>query len=124
MSNLIRPTPAVSRRAKPARMHRVVRRIYHLFTTKDFMLHVLVNIGCIECGVSTQIVGIFNDVAKADDLASKLNDSQEYSWREGGQNRYEVFPVKELDVIHPDYLSVLVDPPNPQDQRADAPEKP
>jgi hypothetical protein len=76
------------------------------------MLHVLVNIGCIECGVSTQIVGIFNDVAKADDLASKLNDSEEYSWREGGQNRYEVFPVKELDVIHSDYLSVLVDPPN------------
>jgi hypothetical protein len=84
------------------------------------MLHVLVNIGCIECGVSTQIVGIFNDVAKADDLASKLNDSDEYSWREGGQNIYEVFTVKELDVIHPDYLSVLVDPPNVKDDGAGA----
>jgi hypothetical protein len=83
------------------------------------MLHVLVNIGCIECGVSSQIVGIFNDDDKANDLASKLNESEEYSCRAGGQNSYEVFIVNELDVIHQDYLSILADPPNAKDhQRA------
>lgn len=64
-------------------------------------MFILVNIGCIECGVSTQIVGVFSSKEKADEVAEKFQDK--YSWREGGQNAFEVFPMPEIDVINEEY---------------------
>ena len=64
--------------------------------------YIVVNIGCIECGVSSNIVGVFDDDIKANEIAAKLNDTHE--WREGGQNAYEVFPMPELNVINEEYL--------------------
>lgn len=64
--------------------------------------YIVVNIGCIECGVSSNIVGVFDDDIKANEIASKLNDT--HGWREGGQNSYEVFPMPELNVINEEYL--------------------
>lgn len=64
---------------------------------------ILVNIGCIECGVSTKIVGVYRDKKQADDLAEELNDTN--SWREGGQNSYEVFAMPEPDTTDPEYLA-------------------
>lgn len=64
--------------------------------------YIVVNIGCIECGVSSNIVGVFDDDIKANEIAAKLNDTHE--WREGGQNSYEVFPMPELNVINEEYL--------------------
>ena len=64
--------------------------------------YIVVNIGCIECGVSSNIVGVFDDDIKANEIAAKLNDT--HSWREGGQNSYEVFPMPELNVINEEYL--------------------
>jgi hypothetical protein len=66
------------------------------------MSYILVNIGCIECGVSTQIVGVFRDESNANKLRDIL--AKTHNWREGGQNSFEVFQMPELDVVHPDYM--------------------
>jgi len=63
---------------------------------------IVVNIGCIECGVSSAIVGAFADNAEAETIAERLNET--HSWREGGQNSFEVFPMPALGVVAPDYL--------------------
>jgi len=62
---------------------------------------IVVNIGCIECGVSSNIVGVFTDKTRAHNLADSLYDS--HGWREGGQNAFEVFPMPELDTMNPEY---------------------
>jgi hypothetical protein len=62
---------------------------------------VVVNIGCIECGVSSNIVGVFDDEARANAVAEKLY--AEMGWREGGQNGYEVFPMPPVNEITEEY---------------------
>jgi hypothetical protein len=52
---------------------------------------VVVNIGCIECGVSSAIVGVFDSVERAEDVAKQC--AAKHSWREGGQNEFEVFEL-------------------------------
>jgi hypothetical protein len=64
------------------------------------MSYVLFNIGCIECGVSSAIVGLFSDKIKAEQLATSLNDT--HNWRDGGQNYYEVFELPVIDAAIPD----------------------
>lgn len=49
----------------------------------------VMNIGCIECGVSSNIVGFYVTKEEADAVAEKCQDS--LSWREHGQNSFEVF---------------------------------
>lgn len=61
----------------------------------------MINIGCIECGVSSNIVGVFADKKRADDIATAC--SKNYSWREGGQNNFEVFELPEPEIINPEY---------------------
>ena len=70
---------------------------------------ILVNIGCIECGVSSAIVGVFTDKERADALADELNTK--YDWREGGQNYYDVFPLPPFDVVADEYLAALEEAP-------------
>jgi hypothetical protein len=62
---------------------------------------IVVNIGCIECGVSSGIVGVFTDKAQADAIAESLDGS--HSWRDGGQNEFEVFPMPPLNEIAAEY---------------------
>jgi hypothetical protein len=62
---------------------------------------IVVNIGCIECGVSSNIVGVFDDKARAEAVADKCRD--EFEWRESGQNDFEVFPMPPVNVIHEEY---------------------
>lgn len=64
---------------------------------------IVVNIGCIECGVSSNIVGVFADETQANEIAKGFD--KEFNWREGGQNSFEVFPMPEVGIIHPEYLS-------------------
>jgi hypothetical protein len=63
---------------------------------------IVVNIGCIECGVSSNIVGVFTDEALAQEISQGLEES--HGWREGGQNRFEVFPMPPLNEIAAEYL--------------------
>jgi hypothetical protein len=67
----------------------------------------VVNIGCIECGVSSNVVGLFDNEGEADRIAGLLNTK--HNWREGGQNSYEVFPLPLLGNITEEYLDVLKD---------------
>jgi hypothetical protein len=66
--------------------------------------YIVVNIGCIECGVSSDIVGIFADEKRARDVANACDDK--YGWREGGQNAFEVFELPEPETINPDYSDI------------------
>lgn len=65
--------------------------------------YLLMNIGCLECGVSSQIVGVYTNKAFAEDLAKKLESNRTFSWREGGQNSYEVFELPLINSTHTDY---------------------
>jgi len=62
---------------------------------------VVVNIGCIECGVSSNIVGMFSDFVKAEQVAKQCD--ADFNWREGGQNHFEVFELPQPETIHPEY---------------------
>ena len=65
------------------------------------MKYVVVNIGCIECGVSSNIVGVFENKEKAELIAEKCDNK--FSFREGGQNSFEVFELPENDIINSEY---------------------
>jgi hypothetical protein len=52
---------------------------------------VVVNIGCLECVVSSDIVGTYATEAEAARVAEVLGDKLE--WRDGWQNAYEVFDL-------------------------------
>lgn len=70
--------------------------------------YMVFNIGCIECGVSSNVVGLFTDKVKADELAHTLHDT--HGWREGGQNAFRVFELPEQDgVITEEYTKPVVD---------------
>lgn len=62
---------------------------------------IVVNIGCIECGVSSDIVGVFSSKSKANKVAKDLDET--HAWREGGQNSFEVFEMPQIDKINPEY---------------------
>lgn len=64
-------------------------------------MFLVINIGCIECGVSSQVVGLFEYESDAIKIAEKANDK--YDWREGGQNSFEVSPLPEVGVINAEY---------------------
>ena len=49
------------------------------------------NIGCIECGVSSNVVGVYATEKEAEAVADAC--WQELDWREGGQNSFEVFDL-------------------------------
>ena len=59
------------------------------------------NIGCLECGVSSAVVGVFSDKTKAEEIASRCEGN--HSWREGGQNAYEVFELPDAEQIAAEY---------------------
>lgn len=65
------------------------------------MSYVVVNIGCIECGVSSALVGVFEHKHEAQAVATRLDKS--HDWRQGGQNRFEVFELPPEGVIADEY---------------------
>jgi hypothetical protein len=64
-------------------------------------MYLVMNIGCIECGVSSQVVGVFEKEDQANEIAKKCEEK--FSWREGGQNSFEVFPLPVPGVINGEY---------------------
>jgi hypothetical protein len=68
---------------------------------------VVVNIGCIECGVSSGIVGVWSDKAEAERIAEACQ--HKYHWRESGQNRFEVFELPEAGTLSADYQLETID---------------
>jgi hypothetical protein len=49
------------------------------------------NIGCIECGVSSDVVGSYETIEEAKKVADICQ--KVLGWREGGQNSFEVFDL-------------------------------
>jgi hypothetical protein len=69
-------------------------------------MYVVVNIGCIECGVSSKIVGMFAEKARAVAVAEACDEL--HDWREFGQNRYEVFELPDVpERVDPEYTGVV-----------------
>jgi hypothetical protein len=67
--------------------------------------YLVFNVGCIECGVSSNVVGVFTSKADAEALAEKLHDK--CNWREGGQNSFEVFELDAEGVITAEYREAV-----------------
>ncbi len=64
---------------------------------------VVVNIGCIECGVSSDVVGVYATKEEAERVASACDD--DLSWREGGQNEFEVYDLHASQ--SPEYVAAI-----------------
>jgi hypothetical protein len=50
------------------------------------------NVGCIECGVSSDVVGFYATKEEAKQIAKTCEDH--LHWRQGGQNAFEVFDLR------------------------------
>ena len=59
------------------------------------MYYVALDIGCIECGEGSAILGIFDSQEKAQSICDKYAKLQEKHWR--GQHAFEVHEVKNLN---------------------------
>jgi hypothetical protein len=49
------------------------------------------NVGCIECGVDSNVVGVYPSREEADKIADILEKN--LKWRGGGQNEFLVFDL-------------------------------
>ena len=63
------------------------------------------NIGCIECGVSSDVVGVYATEAEANAVAQIC--SRKLSWRESGQNAFQVFDLSSSQAE--EYAAVIND---------------
>lgn len=70
-------------------------------TTNSVTKYMVFNIGCIECGVSSKVVGVFTDITQASQLTKQLHHT--HGWREGGQNAFQIFILPEDNVIANEY---------------------
>ena len=63
---------------------------------------IVMEIGCIECGVESTLAGKFSSEQRAHEVAEDLDEK--YNFRNGGQNSFEVFEIpRALDVVSHDY---------------------
>lgn len=53
--------------------------------------YLVFNVGCIECGVPSDVVGIYSSEIEAYRIAGLCG--KELYWRHGGQNTFEVFDL-------------------------------
>ena len=53
---------------------------------------VVIDVGCLECGVDSEPVGIFRSEAEAKAAADR-RDEETGQWRNGGQTYAEVFAM-------------------------------
>ena len=62
------------------------------------MKYVLVDIGCIECGEKSSLLGIFNNLKEANEIKEKCEEIQEKYWT--GEHSFEIYECnKENQVI-------------------------
>lgn len=74
------------------------------------MNYLVMNIGCIECGVSSAVVGVFSHKVEACAVAKRL--SQSHNWRQGGENEFVVFELpREINTVAGEYDHEPVWPP-------------
>jgi hypothetical protein len=86
-----------------------------VYSSGYVMKYLVFNIGCIECGVSSNVVGVFATKEQADRYAEKLTEMREYSWRQGGQNSYEVFELKDEFYVNDEYTKFIPEDLTPEE---------
>lgn len=69
------------------------------------MDYIVVNIGCIECGVPSKIVGVFETEKEAKKIADILDIKA--NWRYGGENHFNVYPIKKGYWLDDEYLKII-----------------
>jgi hypothetical protein len=63
------------------------------------MYYVAVDIGCLECGEDSAVLGIFTERAHAEAALQDAWTKQEATWR--GHHAFEVFAVEAMNVPTP-----------------------
>lgn len=66
--------------------------------------YLLFDVGCIECGESSDVVGVFTAREVAEAHAEKLNKDHGFT---GGQHSYEIFELPKNNVMNKDYQQML-----------------
>ena len=69
------------------------------------MKYVVLDIGCIECGEQSAILGIFDNKQKAKEVMEKYSKIQSDNWT--GQHYFEIVEVKEENIELYDKKSYL-----------------
>lgn len=57
--------------------------------------YVAVDVGCIECGERTSILGIFTNKKQAEKILKEHSKRQEDNWE--GQHSFELFKIEKLN---------------------------
>lgn len=60
--------------------------------------YVLVDIGCIECGEETHVIGIFTDIELVEQVKTNHELRQEKNWH--GQHYFEIFEIDEINKVY------------------------
>ena len=58
------------------------------------MYYVAVDIGCIECGEPSHVLGIFTNKEKALNVCKEHEERQNLNWT--GQHSFEIFEIKNM----------------------------
>ena len=61
-------------------------------------LFVAVDIGCIECGEESAVLGVFTSEEKANEVLTDHKKRQDENWC--GQHHFEAFEINGIDVVH------------------------
>jgi len=69
------------------------------------MKHIVVDIGCLECEVPANIVGVFDDKKMANTIATKFNKT--FGRFGEGHHKFEVFEMPKLNFINTKYLEIV-----------------
>lgn len=67
-------------------------------------MFLVLDIGCIECGLPRDIVGVFDDQARAEAIAASC--TQNHARLDGGHHRFQVIPLPAINTVHPAYQAV------------------
>lgn len=67
-------------------------------------MFIVIDVGCIECGEGSGIVGIYVDRAEAEGVAEILNKYYDFT---GGQHIYNVYELPEEGGTLPEYQEMI-----------------
>lgn len=73
---------------------------------KNNMYYVLVDIGCLECGEPTEVIGIYKDIEKARKMLreiEKIYDDADENGRVNGQHDFAIFEQEFEKPYYPYY---------------------
>lgn len=60
-------------------------------------------IGCLECGLESKVVGVLSNIAQAEAITNYLND--EYRW--GSDVEYCMFQIPDEDFLEKKYNDII-----------------